>query len=231
MVTKAEQKGHDTMKSNRLSLFLLKTPFMYGAEGEPEGTSGAEGSGDDPKGGETGSSASGSGDPQKKIAALEEEKNRHFSARQKAEQENADFKARLQEYEDKGKSEAELKDRELSTLKEQNAALQEALQDLRIRNAFLSANTVEWHNPERALALVDLSEVQIDKDGNVDKAALKAASEALAKSDSYLVKVADKEDKGSGGQPKSGENPKGSDKDKGTDKETLRKKYPALRTH
>lgn len=220
------------MMSNRLSLFLSKLPFenFVGCEDEPDaGAGGAPGSSETQTGGAPSGSENQTGDPQKKIAALEEEKNRHYTARQQAETELEELRKFKKEQEDKGKSEQELATSQISELKAQNSALVAELNELRIRNAFLSTNTVEWHNPERALALVDLSEVQIDKDGNVDRAALKAASEALAKSDAYLVKSSREEDKKDPAkQPGSGKVP-GQGAPKDTDLESLKKKYPALR--
>ena len=64
--------------------------------------------------------------------------------------------------------------------------LQKTNQSLALQVAFLSDNTYTWHNPDRALKLVDLSKVEIDADGRVT--GLKDALKALATSDPYLIK-------------------------------------------
>lgn len=90
----------------------------------------------------------------------------------------------------------QLRDKDLPALEKATRDLAEAaaarekaeteLKNSRIHNAFLRDNTHEWHNPDRALTMLDLSKVDIDDQGNVT--GLKAAIEALAKSDAYLLK-------------------------------------------
>jgi hypothetical protein len=68
-----------------------------------------------------------------------------------------------------------------------------SIRKLRIDNAFLTQSDVEWHDPEAALALVDLSEVEIKDDGSVK--GLKEALAALAEKKPYLVKQKEAEER------------------------------------
>lgn len=135
--------------------------------------------------------------------------------------------SKLKEIEDKDKSEVERATAKLAELEEKLTANETALQQERIEKAFLASNKYAWHNSERALSLVDLSEVTIDEDGKVT--GLDKALEKLAKSDPYLIKSEGSDgDKGTGptGTPAGS----GDKKDKGAaDREKLVSKYPVLR--
>lgn len=185
---------------------------------DPEGGSGSD---EDDKGSK--------GDPESKIAALEDEKNRHVRRRQEAERERDEMRKRLEALEEKDKPEQEKIKARLTELETENETLQTLVRDTRLENAFLKDNTYTWHNPGRALALADLSEVEIDSDGKVH--GLKSALDKLAKSDSYLLKTEESKDE-TKDQP-STQNPKSkSKKDKQDDKaedKALLDKYPALR--
>lgn len=211
----------------------LVWPVMGAAEDDDSGGdgSGTEDKNKDPEG--TGSSEDGKGgdgrDPNPKIAALEEEKQRHVRRRQEAEDALAEAKKELDELRNKDKDDSTKNAERLMTLEKDNAQLQEDLKQARLENAFLKDNTFTWHNPGRALALADLSEVEIDSDGTVH--GLKKALEALSKSDAYLLKTEDK--KASDDAPNTeGKVKNSSKKDEGKtdpDREALIKKYPALR--
>lgn len=230
------------MKSTRLSLkghLLLSMAPLCGAEGENEGGNGegAGGAGAGANAGEgAGSGAAGAGngdeggDPQKKIAALEEEKNRHYT-KAEAEKKRADeLQAEIEKRDREKLTDQQKVEKDLETVRQQNETLQTEVEALRIQNAFLTTNDVEWHNTERALRSVDLSDVQI-KDGVVDKAALKAAIKKLATDEPYMVKGKE------GGKndpppPRSGQPGAGKGGKKGDpDREALIKKYPSLRQH
>jgi len=103
-----------------------------------------------------------------------------------ADQRAAKFEEELKKLRDKDLPEAEKLQREHQAALEQVNKLQETNTTLALKVAFLSDNTYSWHNPERALKLVDLSQVEIDADGKVS--GLKDALKALATSDPYLVK-------------------------------------------
>lgn len=77
------------------------------------------------------------------------------------------------------------------------AKLEQATADvnkLKLEKAFLSANDVTWHDNEDALTMADLSGVEVDEDGNVDRKALRAALKELAKRKPHLVKKASKQE-------------------------------------
>jgi hypothetical protein len=207
-----------------------------GGEGQEQSGSGgaAAGNGDGAGGAGSpsgeGSSAASSGDSSKKIAALEDEKNRHWDAAKKAAQERDDALAKLKAIEDKDKTEDQKRQDRLTSLESENSELQAQGQKLALQNAFLSDNSFQWQNPAAALKLADLSKVEIKADGTVT--GLKEALEALSKSDPYLLQPKkDPEDDGKGKPPPaSGGAPAGGrGSDAAANKAALQAKYPALR--
>lgn len=122
--------------------------------------------------------------------------------------------------------------KELDELKSKMGPVQTERDTLRLHVAFLTNNTIKWRDPEAALKLVDLSEVEFDDKGRVDKRALKAALKDLAASKSYLVAddTADDDTKDKDTTPvtttaKNGKR-RGSKPD--TDRAALAKRYPVL---
>ena len=133
---------------------------------------------------------------------------------------------KLKSIEDKDKSEVERATSHAAELEAKLAELATALEQERIQKAFLASNKYTWHNPERALALVDLADVTIGEDGTVT--GLDKALEKLAKSDSYLIK--DSADDAGGSTPTGTPAGSGTKQDKGAvSREKLMAKYPALR--
>jgi hypothetical protein len=222
----------------RLSLEALgwKKFTLCGSDPEGESEGGTEGQPGNPSGSAadgTGSDANKDGDPQKKISALEEEKNRHFTARQEAER-RAD---ELQKFKDKVEAEkltdtekAEKANRErdqrIQTLTETNSRLAQQI-------AFLQTTDVNWVDPGAALALTDLSEVEIDETGKVKNPdVLVAAIKKTASDRPYLVVKAAKDEEEQTPPPASGQPPAGKKaKTNGLDHESLAQKFPALRSH
>lgn len=209
-------------------------PMMGASPDDPSGDDDKEDpdNDDDPEGGskdpEDGS-GSDKGDPQAKITALEEEKQRQYRRRQEAEQRAEAAEAQLREIQDKDKTEEEKQTARLTELETENESLHGLLRESRLENAFLKDNTYTWHNPGRALALADLSDVEIGEDGSVT--GLKQALEALAKSDSYLLKTEDKDttqDEPSTSTPRSKTTKKKSSSKEERD-QALIGKYAALR--
>lgn len=164
-------------------------------------------------------------DPQRKIEALEDEKNRHFRGRKRAERRVDELEKEVAELKKNGTGDDKLKE-QVSTLETEKKTLSSNLREAQLQIAFLKDNTYEWHNPGTALKMVNLSDVEIDDDGTAH--GMKAALEELAKSDPYLVK--EKESKKTDPPRKSGQPPK---KKAGTkdpkDRKTLSSKYPGLR--
>lgn len=174
-----------------------------------------------------------------RIKALEEEKDRHYKKRSGAEKELEALRKFKEEADNAGKSET---DRLKGELEKAQAAHQKALDDnkkLRLDNAFLTHNSIKWHNPGEALKLADLSAVEIDADGVVNAKALKAALTNLANSSKHLVRSesddGDDESGGANNGSGSGSGSKMNGRRKGTPKEEqppskaeLAKKFPAL---
>jgi hypothetical protein len=92
----------------------------------------------------------------------------------------------LKALQDAALSEEEKRKRDLEAATEQLKAKDDEIKGLKLERAFLKDNTHEWHNPDAALKLVDLSNVAIGDDGKTT--GLKEALEALAKTHPYLVK-------------------------------------------
>lgn len=123
---------------------------------------------------------------------------------------------------------------ELTTKVEEQTTL---IAQLRMDNAFLSANTHNWHKPEVAMKVARAEgylEDVADDDGEVDTKALKKALDKLAKEHSYLVKSGSKsddedEDKGKKSGP-SGESGPGraQSKDRKRRQAELSRRMPAL---
>lgn len=172
-------------------------------------------------------------DPQKKIAALEEEKNRHYAARQEAEKELADLRKFKSDKEREAGTEVENLRRDVEERDEVITALSESNKTLILENAFLKDETHKWHNPQRALSLVDLSDIEIERGKVKNPDALAKAIKDLATSDPYLLKTVSDDDKDQGA-PKSGQPPVRKPGAKETPEQRRRRleaKYPALRQH
>jgi TolA-binding protein len=185
-------------------------------------------------------------DPQKKIAALTEEKDRHWTKAQEAEQKLQEQLAELEELRtfkqtkdqesltEEQKIEAKLAEFDVA-LKAKDVEiekLKEASKRLTIKNAFLAQNDVKWHDAESALSLADLSEVEIvdGKDGIPtlkNDVAMKNAIQKLAETKSYLVDTSEGEPVWEG---KTGDKvQKRQVANEATKREKLLKEYPALR--
>lgn len=101
-------------------------------------------------------------------------------------------------YEDKDKTELQRAQENASTYEAELTALKDQLRTLRLGNAFLSANTYTWHDPDLALSQVDKDLLELDEDGTPTKASLQKALQDLAKKRPYLVK---QQVTGSSGEP------------------------------
>lgn len=133
---------------------------------------------------------------------------------------------------------AEVK-RELEELRPKMAQVEKERDDaraeidkLRVKVAFFSVNDTEWEDPETALQLADLSDVDVSDDGKVDKRALKTALRDLAKRKPYLVKKKAKGDGNTNEGEASGSKMAGNRKgQKGTapTRDQLAASFPALR--
>lgn len=139
--------------------------------------------------------------------------------------------AKVQEYENKDKTELQLAQDEAAKAAKAQEDLERELRAARIGNAFLISNKYAWHNPDRALSLLDLADVTIDDDGKV--VGLDKAIDALAKAEPYLIKPSESDDDDDDDEPKvqSGAavgSAKGGAKSK-HDRAAMEAKYPGLR--
>lgn len=135
----------------------------------------------------------------------------------------ADLQRQLQEKDTKADGTTKA---QVTELTEKTTSQEKTIHDLRIQNAFLTANKYTWHDVADALRLADLSGVEIDpEDGSVT--GLKEALDALAKSKPHLIKKDEdgKDPKGKSGSPNNGKR-KGDPKK--PDRDTLSKTYPVL---
>ena len=121
------------------------------------------------------------------LAELENQRRRTAAA----DQTSSRTAAELKKLQDAQLSEQDRIKKENEELKAQNAKAAEELKNSRIRQAFLEDSTYKWKNPSTALRVVDLANVKVNDDGKVE--GLKAALDALAKSDPYLVETTEGE--------------------------------------
>lgn len=102
--------------------------------------------------------------------------------------ENQELRDRLKAIENKDKKPEDLSAEELREARDKADKLSTTQQRLVLENAFLRCNVVDWVDSDDALSLVDLSDVDVDEDGTVDRRALRAALKDLAKRKPHLVK-------------------------------------------
>lgn len=136
-----------------------------------------------------------------------------------------------QQIENAGKSELQLAQEELETLRQELAQKRIDENSIVMREAFRDLDGYEWHDRKLAFSELDLSEVEVDEKGNVDEDALKEAVEALAKNRPFLLKTSaksneeeDEERPSSSGQKFNGAKQRNSS----NDRVVLEKRYPQL---
>lgn len=217
-----------------------------GENDKKDDTSGSAGSGDGNTGGaDGGDSGSSGGDPGSAAKSSEAVAREEYEAlhrrMQAADQRASNAEKQLRELTDKEKSELEKAQRDLQETQGENAALKETVKTQAVRLAFLtSASHITWHDPEDALAMAmrDLSDIEVKDDGTVDRDRVKSAAEKLSKSKPYLVKSQETSGDGSGegnkgkdAASKSGDSMNGGSKDNkdALSREKLAQRFPALR--
>lgn len=207
----------------------MTTPEGEGTQSGAEGTQ--SGAGTDP-GSNNGGSDSGtgaqSGTPQPNTEAdrLRADLESYQARMKAADQRAAKFEQELRQLRDKDLPEADKLKRDFEDAQQRVTELQAANKDLALQVAFLKDNTYTWHNPERALRLVDLSQVEVQADGTVS--GLKEALKALATSDAYLVKQEVETPKPEPGGTAPGNNGDAGGKSQGAAK--LAARFPAMNT-
>jgi len=159
-----------------------------------------------------------------------------------ADKRSSDLETRLKAIENKDKKPEDLASEELATAKAEREKLADERKELRIQNAFLRSNTVDWVDSDDALSLAQrqgiLDDV-MDENGTVDRKALARALKDLAKRKPHLVaKKAsgpddDNADNDGDDQGSTRTGPRMNGKRKGSsgtvDKAALASKFPALR--
>jgi hypothetical protein len=245
----AEEATRDPLTFLRRNGSVAVVPFIGGGAPEDDEPSGSP----DPGGEEDGTADSGdnstgdgsddSGDedgdddgdlPDSVKAILRKNRKERRDAENRAaaaEKAAKEAAAKVKEYDDRDKSELDKAKERLDELEKENATLRDTNQTMALRNAFLSQNSVAWHDSDdafgMAMASYGLRDLEIGDDGKVDKKKLAAIIKSMSSEKSYLVKS---EDTGSTKpkQPSGGSFNGGSGKPKDTDKEALARKYPAI---
>lgn len=207
----------------------MTTPEGEGVQSGAEGTQSGAGTNPGNDGGtDSGSKGANaqSGDNQPDAEKLKADLDTYRDRMRAADQRAAKFEAELKQLRDKDLPEADKLKRDFEEAQKQAEQLQTANKELALQVAFLKDNTYTWHNPERALKLVDLTQVEIQADGSVS--GLKDALKGLATSDPYLVKQEVESPKPEPGGTAPGNNGGPGNKPAGT--KALASRIPALKT-
>lgn len=142
------------------------------------------------------------------------------------EKELADMRKERKAREDAEKTDLERAQGRVSELEADIAKKDKALRNLQVQLAFFSVNDVDWVDPSEAVGALDLSEVEIDDSGKVNKKALRKAIKTLAAEKEHWVK----KDSDTSGQGPSGSRMNGKRKGEGDkpDRAKLAADFPAL---
>lgn len=168
----------------------------------------------------------------RRVKNLEDERKRNVDKRKEAQAKVATLQAEIDRLKKDGATD-EVTKTQISTLESENKDLKTRIGDMALDNAFLKDNTHAWHDPEAALRLADLSDVEVDDDGTVH--GLAEALEALAAKKPFLLKASDEKKPapkksgdrpGNGGNGGDGRSKSAKDAQK---KAELQSKYPGLR--
>lgn len=225
----------DELLNQPSGLLVLRGADGENESGEPNGSSEETGEDDKSKSGEGKEDEKGKkaapDAKDRRIAGLEEEKERHARLRQEAVAETKTLKLQIAKLEKDGTPDDALKtsNDELTT---SNASLTETNQKLMLQIAFLTEAGFDWVDPDAAMRLADLSDVEFDE--KTSKAVgLNAALTKLVKDKPYLLKAKATDDEDDSKKPRrTGTPPKpgsAKDADAAAAQAKLRQKYPALR--
>lgn len=203
-----------------------------GAEGTPSGAEGTPGAGAPAAEPTTGQSAGATTpvtpEPEATVARKDFEAVRTQLSEADRKREAAE--AALKQLRDKDLPEMDKLKRDLADASAKAEEAAKALEATRIENAFLTHadDKIIWQNPATALKLLDRSKITIDSAGAV--IGMKDAIEALAKSDSYLLKPKAAEENQD--PPVGGTVPgtNGTGKTTTPDKNKLAQRFPVMRT-
>lgn len=161
---------------------------MFGAEGEDDGGEGSDSGSRDDGGEDTGEGSTDSGSDTVSREDFEKLRNQLRAA----DKNRAETEKKLKAIEDGKKDELTKATERAAELEKTVQAQANDLADMRLQNAFLTANTgITWHDPADALALAErqgyLAEV-VDDEGKVNGSKLTAKLKELAKAKPHLVK-------------------------------------------
>lgn len=218
---------------------LLKTVVVdFDEPGEEE----EEEEEEDPSGdgsGEGGEGGSGSGQSDSKIKdpdrkRLSDEAAKYRKERNAAKKELDEAQTRLRELDDASKSELEKAQRDLkeATEKLDNIVSRDTVKARKL-SFYESGAAGLFKNPAHALALLDLSDLELNDEGEFDSAEVKKKADALLKESPYLGTNDDGEDTGEGGSGGTGgtggapRNPRRK-KEEEARQAALKRKFPAL---
>ena len=158
-----------------------------GSTGESgESSQGEDGDGD-PEGNEGEQNSDGDGEGNTDTIS-KEEYDRLKARMQAADRRASAAEAKVKQHEDAGKTELDRMTGERDDALKRAETAQQALNDERIANAFLTSNKVAWHDPADALAMLRsryMDGVEIDESGRVT--GMEKAIQQLAKEKKYLV--------------------------------------------
>jgi hypothetical protein len=158
----------------------------------------------------------------RKITALEKEKQRHYDRRKQAEKDLAEANKEITRLKKDGVTDPELVTANTQLTTDLASARSEN-RELRIKLAFFTRDVSRWVDPEDALKLLDLTQVEIDDDAS--GIGMDSAVDALAKK-KHLLKSSKPAPRRTGDAPSRKPGDKAS---KAAQEKKLLSKYPGLR--
>lgn len=158
-----------------------------GGDGEP-GNGTGEGEGGNSTG-QQGSGTNDGGEGEKPVSRADFERlERHLAEADKKRQQAED---ELKKINDAKKDDLTKAQERVAELEQANSAKDNEIAQLRLDNAFLRSNEIEWHDPKAAMLVAEREGYLegVVKDGKVDEKALAGKLKELAKVKAYLVKT------------------------------------------
>jgi hypothetical protein len=144
-----------------------------------------------------------------------------------AQKELEDLRKAKRDREDSEKTDLQRAQDRVKELEKDVSTKDAELKDHRIQLAFFGVNEVDWVDSSDALAALDLSDVEIDEDGKINKKQLRKAIKALAADKPHWVKSENDSSSGASGSKMNGRR-KGDQENK-PDRAALEKDFPALK--
>jgi hypothetical protein len=185
-----EEKVHASIEGQLKPLFTWRGMAVYpmfGAEGDGDPANEPDSDSDDGAGDDDGEADSKGGSD----TVTREEFDKLRKQLSAADKNKSAAEKKLKEIEDAKKDELTKATERAAELEKVNADQAKELADMRLQNAFLTADTgITWHDPADALALAErqgyLAEV-VGEDGKIDQGKLTSKLKELAKAKPHLV--------------------------------------------